>query len=880
MVELDAAQREAALAKLRATDPSLADQVAVLLAADAAETLAAPISREARRVAEEQRVGQQVGGFRLGELIGRGGMGVVYRAERIDDFEQTVAIKFLPRSLQTPDLIRRFVSERAILAQLEHPYIARVIDGGTSAQGEPYLVMEYVRGEAIDAYCDNATITIAERLRLFVAVCAAVSHAHGALVVHRDIKPSNILVTVEGVPRLLDFGVANLLSHEGAETSGDGLTRRYASPEQLAGKAVGTGTDVYSLGVVLAELCGDPADMEVRAIIDKARATQSTDRYSSVSALARDIERYLAGAPISVFAHRRGYRLRKFAHRHRVAGVAAVLLLGASLFYVDGLRRAQLAADAEARKATRVASFMEQLFEDVDPGQTKGSEITASQLLQQGADRVRADFAADPDVQARLFGVIGRTWRRLGSYKTAKTLHETALTNIDPASVDAATRAHMLFDLAYADYEMGLLADALKNHTEALDLRRELHVEDHPSLADSLRETALMHQLLDDLELAQPLYEQARAMYERLGDNTDYHAVGLDLAMLQMQREDFATALTMARHAYAAQVELHGPVHPETALGSNNIGVILGSMGRNVESIEWQRRSVDIRTQLYGANSPKTLFVGLNLSNSLWGLGHVVEALEVRTQVQPDLLQATAGTADSRRYPRLTDTAKLLMMCQEYDEAMTVAQALDAWRSTTKAPFPNDLAMVDETMGRLLYLTGRHAQAAPRFERSMETLRKATALQRKELERVEIFAELNRYRMDPAPATLPALAARINAQNAARGRLHIESALYFDALAELFMAAGNSAQAEVFVRRTLAAADELFAADSIERAHWRLQASARLLQLGLTQNLAALLDHASGVLETTRAKARRHYRWFDRLDAEIARQSRALSTHN
>jgi eukaryotic-like serine/threonine-protein kinase len=394
LVALAAAQRAARLAELESRDADLAGEVRSLLDAAAAagtgflktppaDVLAGP--RGARR-------GRRIGRYELTELIGHGGMGEVYGARRVDgQYAQDVAVKIVHAGIVAPLLVERFRHERQILATLEHDNIARLLDGGTTDEGVPYLVMERVRGQPIDAYCDLHRLPVTARLRLFERVCAAVAYAHRHLVVHRDLKPSNILVTDDGEPKLLDFGIAKILDAPGAAetTVLRPMTPEYASPEQLRGEPVTTATDVYSLGIVLYRLLtgrspfdglrspadaalgrsgappllpsaavmrgpagtaaagseaptsdaraelreGTPARLRRRLrgdldqILLKALRPEPEQRYSSVEQLADDLRRHLEGVP--VLARRGGWRYRagRFLYRHRVAVVASVAVL-------------------------------------------------------------------------------------------------------------------------------------------------------------------------------------------------------------------------------------------------------------------------------------------------------------------------------------------------------------------------------------------------------------------------------------------------------------------------------------------------------------------------------------------------------------------------
>src|SRR5438874_4371927 len=322
--------------------------------------------------------GQLIGAYRIVREIGRGGMGAVYLAERADEqYQKQVAIKLIKRGMDTDSVLRHFRNERQILASFDHPNIARLFDGGMTKDGLPYFIMEYVEGVPIDKYCDAHNLSVAERLKLFREACAAVSYAHRHTVIHRDIKPSNILVTEEGVPKLLDFGIAKILQPDSAGqsmltlTGMRAMTPEYASPEQVRGELVTTASDVYSLGVVLYEVLTGvspyrftshaPRDVE-RAITEQEPTRPSTAigsnrnrhseisnqkllrgdldnillmalrkvparRYQTVDQFADDIRRHLESRPVLARKDTIGYRTRKFARRNRVAVAAAFLIL-------------------------------------------------------------------------------------------------------------------------------------------------------------------------------------------------------------------------------------------------------------------------------------------------------------------------------------------------------------------------------------------------------------------------------------------------------------------------------------------------------------------------------------------------------------------------
>jgi len=396
------------------------------------------------------RIGDRVGAYELLSELGQGGMGMVYLARRADDqFQKKVAIKLIRPGMASEFSLQRFRSERQISASLEHPNIARLLDGGATAHGMPYFVLEYVDGEPLTEYCDRRSLPIPERLRLFLEVCAAVMYAHQNLVVHRDIKPRNILVTPEGEPKLLDFGIAKLLQpDEGAEAAAETatlfrmMTPDYASPEQIRGERITTASDVYALGVVLYELLAgkkpyavtgntpgellrvvcerDPekpsvaarsrdqkSSRELRgdldAIVGRAMRKEPKRRYSSVAEFADDIRHHLAGRPVLARRGTLAYRAGKFARRHRIAlaaaAVAAIALAGGVLATLREARRAR-AAEANAQQRyddlRKLASAFLFEFDDAIrdlPGSTPARALVVQRALQYLDDLSRAPEA-------------------------------------------------------------------------------------------------------------------------------------------------------------------------------------------------------------------------------------------------------------------------------------------------------------------------------------------------------------------------------------------------------------------------------------------------------------------------------------------------------
>jgi serine/threonine-protein kinase len=408
---------------------------------------------------QDERAGQIVGNYRIIREIGRGGMGAVFLAERADgEFEQNVALKVVRRSLADTELKRRFRRERQILASLNHPNIARLMDGGVSDDGEPYLVMEYVEGARIDHYCHERKLSTGKKLRLFLEVCRGVSYAHQHLVVHRDIKPSNILVTKDSVPKLLDFGIAKLIDEEqtGEHTRTElrAFTLEYASPEQISGEQITTASDVYSLGVLLNDLLHGTnrssdkkiASVELENIVAMARREDPARRYASAVQLAEDVQRYLDGLPVGAQKDSFSYRTGKFIKRNKIGVAAAAIILltliGGIIATAWQVRRAtaqaKIAASerdrarTEAAKAERINAFLQSVFASADPswyssGQGQRGEVKVVDVLEQAGRRIDVDFKDQPEIRAELHHTIGTTYQSLGQYQQSGQHYRAAL---------------------------------------------------------------------------------------------------------------------------------------------------------------------------------------------------------------------------------------------------------------------------------------------------------------------------------------------------------------------------------------------------------------------------------------------------------------------
>ncbi len=488
-----------------------------------------------------------VGRYRLLERISTGGMGRVYRAVRGDgEFDQTVAVKLIKRGMDTEQIVQRFHRERQTLANLDHPNIARLIDGGTVESGQPFLVMEFVHGRAIDQYCDEHQLSVGQRLRLFLKVCAAVHYAHHNLVVHRDLKPANILVTDDGTPKLLDFGISKLLDGNDMPalattfSTSRMMTLRYASPEQVSGKAITTASDSYSLGVVLYELLtgrspygthqlsrlelerlvcdatpqkpsaaikvGDFPSWATRPerlrnrlqgdldnIVLTALQRDPQRRYSTVLQLSNDIVRHLEGKTVSARPDTLRYRVGKFIRRNTVGVVATALVFlslvsgaGLAVFGLLQARSETERAVAEADRATRVGDVLRHILESAHPLH-RGSGLTHRTTLDDVALQIESKFSDQPATRASLHRTLGLSYLGQGAYRSAEVQLQAACDlrrdHFGEYSLEFAESLSDLGELANTQYDYMratfLFQESLKVY------RRQLGVR-HPAVARSL----------------------------------------------------------------------------------------------------------------------------------------------------------------------------------------------------------------------------------------------------------------------------------------------------------------------------------------------------------------------------------------------------------
>jgi eukaryotic-like serine/threonine-protein kinase len=714
--------------------------------------------------------GRRIGAYRLVREIGRGGMGAVYLAERADDaFEKHVAVKLLPLGQFTAAARERFRTERQILARLEHPGIARLLDGGVAEDGTPFYVMEYVQGEPLTDWCDRHDAPLEARLKLFLQVCDAVDYAHRNLVIHRDIKPANILVRADGQAVLLDFGIARIVSAE-LDESGGGLTVAvgrpmtvaYASPEQLRGEAISTATDVYALGVLLYELlagrqpfdvrglspsaaerhiCTEPVALpsaaaasgggsaEARArhlrgdldtMVQMAMRREPDRRYRSAAAFADDVRRFLEGRPVSAQPDRWTYRLRKFAGRRpgalAAAGAAAIAALAFTATLIvsaDRLARereqAELQRDrarVEAAKAGRVSDFLVRLFEAADPAVSRGTEVTANQLLERGLAQIR-QLPDAPEVRAELLAALARVYVSLGRFADAQPLAEEALALrrqvFGPVHADVASSLHALGEI---ERRRGDLLTADRHLQQALAMRRELLGEAHPLVAQSMVSVAwtrdrLFHEVPGLEDMLRRALEIQRAQPNPPREDMAMTLEALTELLVRDRRA--AEAEPVREELVRLQLDLMGDDHPGAVDARLQMGVLLRARGEVAAAAEQYRLALQLQQRL--GPHPRLVSalvplagIELQTGDTAGAEAHLRHALDVARQFRDQ--DATALHRAGQALVRLlTSAGRLEETMPLYEE--TIDAALRAGMVANAAGLRLTLSHVQRDLGQL-----------------------------------------------------------------------------------------------------------------------------------------------------------------------------------
>jgi tetratricopeptide (TPR) repeat protein len=767
-------------------DEALRREVESLLASDA-ETgsfIEQPVLEIPRglfpEAPEESLVGRQFGAYQIIREIGRGGLGAVYLAARSDDeYRKEVAIKLVRRGLDTEDILRRFRNERQILAQLDHPNIARLIDGGTTDDGLPYFVMEYVNGEPIGAYCDAHGLSTTERLNLFRKVCAAVTYAHQNLVIHRDLKPSNILVAADGEPTLLDFGIAKLLGsdEEALAPTMAGqriMTPEYASPEQVKGERITTVSDVYSLGVLLYELLtgrrpyrlktrtpdeisraitgqeperpstaaakvGGSSKLEIRNskflrgdldnIVLMAMRKDPARRYTSVGQFSEDIRRHLAGLPVVARKDTVSYRTGKFVNRHRI-GVAAALLILLSL--VGGIIATLIqvrTARHERAKAEAINAFLSRTLNASNPDRNPTGQPTVKDILDDASKRLATEELADqPDVKAELQRVIGQSYLSLGQYDLAEQ-NLTAALQTQSRIFGEHGVATLKTGVALATLWSGAKADYAKANQFYLANLLLLRVEQKKGnlsadyLTSALNGFALLRRAQGDSKEAEKLLREELTLipYVSPEQKTGMGIARAVLALTLADQGKFDEAITIVRERIAAIRERKTP---ELAANLTGLGSFLLENGQTGESLESLREAEAIYRKIY---SHANLQLGDNLRLQAQAFFSESKHSEAEARIAETLTIYRASTG-----PQFINFATALMVqgliCGQtgrIDEAEKLLREAVRIRAENMPETHFLRATANGALGEFLAAQKRFPEAEPFLVASYESLKKS-----------------------------------------------------------------------------------------------------------------------------------------------------------
>lgn len=697
---LDPAERKRYLDERCAGDPALLRELQTLLdAGDEAEGYFGELARRAGLTSlSSDAAGRVVGAYRLLHLLGRGGMGSVYLAERADlQFQKRVAIKLVPIALWGAEARQRFMQERQILARLEHPCIARLLDGGVCNDGVPYLVMEYVEGQPLDVYCDENHIGLEGRLALFMKVCEAVAHAHRNLVIHRDLKPGNILVTRDGMLKLLDFGIAKLIGPEAI--GGEDLTRlgarpltpAYSSPELIRGEGITTASDTYALGVLLYKLLcgclphdlsglnemesaqqicetvplppsrvGEQADCarggvkgkerrrltgDLDMIVMKALRKEPERRYGSVEQFEEDVDRFLNDKPVHARPDTPGYRLSRFVRRHRI-GVSATAALTALAItsgvvittYAVRVTEQKNQIMLERNKARQEEDFLAHLFDAASPETARGKTITARDLLDRGAARIENELAGQPPVEADMLEQVGVIYSRMGLYKKAEPLLRKSLSiRLKLYGQDSKPVEESLNNLAGLKESTGDYPAAVRLYTTALDALDHLPGDQLLPRSTVLNNLGEMMARMGKWDRANDYVERALAIrLKRLGLKNGRTLDTLaTLAFIKQRLGDFASAEKLQKEALENRRALYGDTHPRVAESLNDLAITLKAEGKLAEAENAYRQALKVKRALYGQVNNSILITTYNLARLLQAEGKADAALATLGGILP-----------------------------------------------------------------------------------------------------------------------------------------------------------------------------------------------------------------------------------------------------
>tara|TARA_R110002096_G_scaffold148274_2_gene308847 strand:- start:2825 stop:5626 length:2802 start_codon:yes stop_codon:yes gene_type:complete len=869
-----AKQREAWIAETCGDDAELAADLLELLKYDAEDTgeLASSIATASARAAKAV-IGTSIGAYRITDKIAEGGMGVVYIGEREGaDFDQRVAVKVMHSHKFDAVAEARFVAERRILASLNHPNIARLIDGGMTADGLPYIVMEYIEGENIAEYCARHKLDNASIIQLVIDVCSALQYAHNQLVIHRDIKPSNILVDASGAPRLLDFGIAKLLEQDGSsgeQTRAEwrALTPLYASPEQLGNQPVSTAADVYGVGLLLYRLLtgrlpytptsDHPRDIE-SAILSMPAETPSSAvthvggdateqwilrqkkalrgdldtilltalrkeperRYATVDALADDLGRYLKQLPIRARGDTLGYRAHKFVARNRLPVALTGLLLasaiGLTMFYTARI-------NTEREVAEQTAEFLTGLFVDSNPYSRSREGLTVAELVTSGADEIVTDSSLDPLVRARLQHTIARVLNSVAEGEQAESLIGEALAYFEekPPNEDRVAALQTFSDILL---QQGRYPEALEVIGSARKFSTTIYGPRSVETAKLACSAAYLHYRNGDYEA---MYEDAAfslEVHEELLSDDDYEmrCPHTTLSTYYQIVGDSRKSIEHENVVIELVANHLGTDSIAYATSLQSLGIDHTDLGNYREAVELYREAIDIRRRVSGGADRELPLVMYALAHTTGKLGDFGEAHRLFNELMELQIEQTGEVHDTVAYwlnghgDLLANMGATALADAAFQHAMEIYAAIDK----PAGHFDRSVTLVG--LGKVARDRGNLDTAEDLMQQGLkireDTISETNAFT--QLARVDLAdVILRRGRIEDARAAFEQALDILRANGAGE---HPTTAQALTGLAEVAMAEGKPADAIELLQQAIAMTETSIGRDHLDNVKRRM----------------------------------------------------------
>jgi eukaryotic-like serine/threonine-protein kinase len=719
-----------------------------------------------------------IDGYHILRVIGEGGMGVVYEAMQEEPLRRRVAIKAIRPGMDTSQVLSRFHLERQALATMEHPHIARVFDAGNTPSGRPYFVMEFVDGKPLLRHCEERSLSLRQRLELFISVCQAVQHAHHKGVIHRDLKPGNILVTSsdEGsAPRIIDFGIARAVSPDfGADLTLPSQDMRpgtpaYMSPEQAgySGLDVDTRSDIYSLGVILYELITgrlpvEPEEMgrfeflrrlssadldvlapsvqarrrpaaapfrardlsrDLDAIVLKALEPNRERRYPTALALAQDLRRYLDGLPVSALPPTLAYRTRRYWQRRRAHAIAAVIVvcalltgIGSGAYGLIQARRAEAEARQEAASSKYVSEFLSRLFTLSDPNRTPGSPVTVQQVLEEGTRRVQKEMIGMPAAQAALLSTLAHVHDSIGSYKPAYELAQQSLAIRGWA--DTADTIEALLTLGRSAHRLGQFDQARAALSRAIELRSRSGDQASLEVASALNLLGGVEGQLERFAEAEAAHRRALAIQQQIkgADHIATYNSWRGLGIIYGRQGRHPDALQCFERILPIARRQYGPEHTIVADALTNIANELLDLGRYSEAETTYLQTLQMQRKRLGPDHPDLAF-------TLAGLGHVYRKQSLYKEAEPHfraalrLREAALGPDNVRTHQLRKSLGLVRIGAGAVDEGYALLRSAIAGMERKYSGKHTDVLAAHRDAGIALVQARRYSQALPHLER-------------------------------------------------------------------------------------------------------------------------------------------------------------------